>query len=297
MAVSEPDEHAPGAPAALARFYDLDLLDDPGDLDLYLALARRTASIGPVVELATGTGRIAVPLAEAGHRVVGVDLDPAMLDRARLRAERSDAEGVGDRLRWLQADLVDVDRGSPGLAAAERLVAPGTFGLAILAVGSILLLPDAEAQRAAIATMARLLAPEGVAVVDAWLVPEGERRRFDGSVSLEWVRVEPATGATVTKLASGRYDPGERRISLTTLFDEARLGEPIVRWSRTDSLRLVEAVELVEFVRDAGLEPEAVARDPEMSPFDDDPAADADADRVVIVARRPRNLRREAPPG
>ena len=43
----------------LARWYDLDLADDPGDLDLYRALAARAG--GPVIELATGTGRLAVP--------------------------------------------------------------------------------------------------------------------------------------------------------------------------------------------------------------------------------------------
>ena len=71
--------------AALARLYDLDLLDDPGDLDLYLALAGRVG--GPILELAAGSGRLAVPLAAAGYDVTGVDLDPAMLDRARTAAD------------------------------------------------------------------------------------------------------------------------------------------------------------------------------------------------------------------
>src|SRR6185369_9158691 len=66
--------------AALARLYDLDLVDDPGDLELYLALASRSG--GPIVELAVGTGRLAIPLAVAGHEVIGVDDDPAMLARA-----------------------------------------------------------------------------------------------------------------------------------------------------------------------------------------------------------------------
>ena len=61
------DEAARDAAAeALARLYDVDLLEDPGDLDLYLALAARTG--GPILELGVGTGRIAVPLAAAGYR-------------------------------------------------------------------------------------------------------------------------------------------------------------------------------------------------------------------------------------
>ena len=75
------DRPDPATAEALARFYDLDLTADPGDLDLYLALAGRTG--GPILELAVGSGRLAVPLAEAGYDVTGVDLDPAMLARAR----------------------------------------------------------------------------------------------------------------------------------------------------------------------------------------------------------------------
>ena len=90
--------------AALARLYDLDLSEDPGDLDLYLALADRAD--GPILELAAGTGRLAVPLAAAGHEVTAVDLDPAMLQRGRARAGEV---GIGeDRIRFEEADLVDL---------------------------------------------------------------------------------------------------------------------------------------------------------------------------------------------
>src|SRR6476659_5247544 len=65
----------------LARYYDLDLLDDPGDLDLYLAMAERTG--GPVLELAAGSGRLAVPLARAGYAVTAVDNAPEMPRRAQ----------------------------------------------------------------------------------------------------------------------------------------------------------------------------------------------------------------------
>ena len=51
---------------AIARLYDLDLSVDPGDVELYEALAKRTG--GPILELAIGSCRIAAPLAEAGYR-------------------------------------------------------------------------------------------------------------------------------------------------------------------------------------------------------------------------------------
>src|SRR6267378_3615501 len=91
------------ASEAFARLYDLDLADDPGDLDLYLALAGRTG--GPVLELGAGTGRLAVPLAAAGHRVTAVDIDAAMLDRARHRA-RDEGPAVVGRVEFVEADLL-----------------------------------------------------------------------------------------------------------------------------------------------------------------------------------------------
>jgi ubiquinone/menaquinone biosynthesis C-methylase UbiE len=65
------------------------------DVPFYLDLAREAD--GPVVELAVGTGRVAVPVAQAtGRTVIGIDLEPAMLARAR---ERADAAGVDVELR------------------------------------------------------------------------------------------------------------------------------------------------------------------------------------------------------
>jgi SAM-dependent methyltransferase len=65
------------------------------DVPFYLELARETD--GPVVELAVGTGRVAIPVAQAtGTKVIGIDLEPAMLTQAR---ERADAAGVDVELR------------------------------------------------------------------------------------------------------------------------------------------------------------------------------------------------------
>lgn len=57
---------------------------------------------GPVVELAVGTGRIAVPVAQAGVRVIGVDQSQAMLEHARALAR---ARGVEPLLDLRVGDL------------------------------------------------------------------------------------------------------------------------------------------------------------------------------------------------
>lgn len=61
------------------------------DVAFYAALARQTD--GPLVELAVGNGRVAIPIAQAtGRRVIGIDSSPAMLDQARRRAAQAGVE-------------------------------------------------------------------------------------------------------------------------------------------------------------------------------------------------------------
>ncbi len=79
---------------AIARLYDPWSASVVEDVDFYVEEA--VASGGPVVELACGTGRIAVPVAKAGVRVIGVDGSEGML---RVAREYAAAEGVSLDLR------------------------------------------------------------------------------------------------------------------------------------------------------------------------------------------------------
>src|SRR2546421_12996520 len=78
----------------IARLYDPWSRSVVEDVPFYVEEARRTG--GPVVELAVGTGRVAVPIASDGVRVIGVDSSPGMLEGA---AERARLAGVDLDLR------------------------------------------------------------------------------------------------------------------------------------------------------------------------------------------------------
>jgi SAM-dependent methyltransferase len=261
------DVEPAAAGRALARLYDLDLVEDPGDLDLYLALATRTG--GPILELAAGTGRLAISLAEAGHRVSAVDLDPAMLERAR-RALGRGGSATADRLELVEADLVGLD-----------LADVGTYRLAFIGLNSLFLLATRDAQREAIRTLARHLAPDGLAVVDVWLPDADDLARFDGRQIFEYVRIDPETGHEVTKVASARYDAASAVVDLTSIYEEGRAGEPPARWIRRDTLRLVGAAELRAHAEEAGLIVEQLAGSYDMEPLR------SGSERAILVARRP----------
>jgi SAM-dependent methyltransferase len=233
----------------LARYYDLDLLDDPGDLELYLALAARTG--GPVLELAAGTGRLAVPLAASGLAVTALDLDPRMLSRAADR--------------W-----------------AEHEARPATVGRArsrARPVRGTLDLVEADLVEAgALASVARHLRSDGLAVVDVWLPGPDDLALYDGRLVLEWVRDDPQRAELVAKQGSARYDSATAIVELTTLFDAwPAAGGPVRRVSRTDRLRLLGAGELVRLATDAGLRVETLAGDYSLTPFG------TGAERAVFV--------------
>ncbi len=262
---SIPRADVPGATAeALARLYDLDLADDPGDLDLYRALAARTG--GPIVELAVGTGRLAVPLAADGFEVAGVDRDPAMLDRARARAAREDAAG---RIELVEGDLRTAPTAHDGEAS-----------LAFIALNSLMLLPARADQAAAVASLGRRLGRGGLGVVDVWLPDADDLVRFDGRLSLEYVRTDPDTGREVTKTAAARHDAATGTVELTAIYDESEDGSIVGHWVRQDRLRLVSADDLVALVDAAGLELETLAAGYDLEPFG------PGAERAVVVARK-----------
>ncbi len=263
--------------AALARLYDLDVAGslgtpgDPGDIDLYLALANRVA--GPVVELCIGSGRIAVALALAGHKVTGVDHDPAMLERAAARAVAAGL-GVGAGPQLVRGDLFDAD-------VIGRAMPRATFSLGIIGLNSLLLLGGPRRQRQAIQLLAGLLEPGGLAVVDILLPFADDLARFDGRLAFEWLRREPEADRDVIKTTAAWYDSGTRAVTLTTIFDEGRQGEPVTRWTREDVLHLLAADELQMYAEDAGLEVEVMAGDYALS------ALEPGDGRAVMVARRP----------
>ena len=78
----------------IARVYDPWSASVTEDVEFYVEEARTSG--GPLVELACGTGRISVPVAKAGIRVIGVDASAGMLEVARDYARAEGVEGLLD---------------------------------------------------------------------------------------------------------------------------------------------------------------------------------------------------------
>ena len=78
------------------------------DVDFYLDFARTTD--GSILELGCGTGRILLPIAAAGHRIVGLDLSEYMLDRCRDKLRQQPAD-VQARARLIHGNMISFDAG------------------------------------------------------------------------------------------------------------------------------------------------------------------------------------------
>ncbi len=135
---------------AIAALYDPWSRSVVEDIGFYVSEA--VAARGPVVELGVGTGRIAVPTAQAGVRVIGVDSSEAML---RLCRERGEEAGVSRLLDLRLGDL----RHPPVSERVPLVTSP---------FRSFLHLESDDARREALAAARDLLHPGGRFVFDVF---------------------------------------------------------------------------------------------------------------------------------
>ena len=137
-----------------AAVYD-EWYDGVTDAVACVATVAALAAGRAVLELGVGTGRLAIPLAATGVRVVGVDTSAAMLERMATKAG-------GDLVVGLVGDMADPPIGE------ER------FGVVLVAYNTLFNLIDVADQGRCLAAAARSLEPGGSVVVEAF-VPEPGR--------------------------------------------------------------------------------------------------------------------------
>jgi SAM-dependent methyltransferase len=254
----------PWGDAELAQLYDSFPFSD--DLPFYLDLAEHQAD--EVLELCCGSGRVLLPLARAGHRLVGLDASPHMLELARAKLLVAGPE-VAERVRLVQGDLRGFD--------LEQ-----QFGLALIAVKSFAYLTSRADQQRALERVTAHLRPGGLLALDllqpapAWLAQP------PGSLNQDLVQDVPERGVTVarteavvsTDLATqirvirSAYEVVARDGSLTKRF---------VEWP----YRYVFRFEAELLLERAGLEIEALYGGYRRERFG------SDSRTMLVVARRP----------
>ncbi len=142
-----------GAIYSDGRFFDLESGDLTMDIPFYLKQA--AISGGPVLELGCGTGRVTIPMAEAGFEMTGLDLSAPMLEEARRKASRKELN-----IRWVEADCRKFNLGA-------------RFGTIIFPYNGIAHIHDRKSHEALFACIREHLKSNGHFIVD-WFNPSLE---------------------------------------------------------------------------------------------------------------------------
>ena len=169
---------------AFAERYDEWAAKMTDDVAFYVDLAREAD--GPLVELAVGNGRVAIPVAlETGRSVIGIDTSPAMLAQARERAART-----GATLDLREADMRDLTLEEP----AALIYCP---------FRALLHLPTWSDRRRTFERVAQCLIPGGRFAWNSFAFDHGVAARLDGVHQSEPVP------------HSIRYAVGDNRVDIT----------------------------------------------------------------------------------
>jgi SAM-dependent methyltransferase len=244
----------------IAELYDLEHANFADDLDLYVNLALMVGD--PVLEVGCGSGRLLRTLAEAGHRVTGIDRSAAMLRRARTTLAE---HGLGDRVHLHQADMVE-SANVPG----------GPFGLVVVALNGLLHLETPARQRAALVAFRRALDPRGQLAIDV-LHPTPEALRAIDGLHHEGTWTAP-DGASVAKFSSRRVSHADQLIRTELWYDRLAPDATLRRVATSFEMRYLHRAELELMLELAGFAEWQVYGGYDLEPFGDD------SERLIVTA-------------
>lgn len=233
-----------------------------GDKDFYKRLA--LAAPGPVVELGVGTGRVAIPIAEAGQDVIGVDVSAAMMAEAERRAEEA---GVADRLTFVEADMRD-------------FVADPPVHLVTIPFRSFLHMATTGDQLQTLHNVHASLVPGGtlalnIFVPDPWYIASQDGRR---KLHTEFT---DKRGLRCELYSMPKYEVTTQQIHMRAIC-EAYDGDRLVEATETTlELRMVYRYEMEHLLARSGFEIEAL-----FGWFDERPLTE-DSREMIWVVRKP----------
>jgi SAM-dependent methyltransferase len=232
----------------IAPFYDIEHAQFGEDLDMYRNFAELSG--GRILELACGSGRVLLPLAQDGYAVTGVDTSAAMLAIARDRLQES---GMSGRVTLVQQDV-------SALNLAHK------FRLAFIALGSFGHIATRKTQQLTLAAVRAHLSPGGTFIIDIsnadarymeglgnHVLHQGTWRRDDGTLLTHFVSPTSATDSHL--------------LELTHFYDQHNQGGTVQRTTVTTHLYLFERSEIELLLEQAGFVVKDAYGDYDLGPY------------------------------
>src|SRR5215212_2784360 len=219
---------------SLSDLYDLEYTHDY-DLPFWLSLAAREA--GPVIEWGAGTGRIAAPLATAGHEVTAVELSGPMVGRGEPKT---------GSVEWMVGDMRDVDAGR-------------RYGLAVCAFNSFLCLKSVDEALAFLRNAREHLVPGGLLGIEVSAFSPEELVDPPGSTSQRHDFTRELANGRLDRYSVSHYDAATQLMQMRLFYERyGASGALESRRAHNLTIRVVGRSELELMLQLTGFEVEAV---------------------------------------
>ncbi len=238
----------------IADYYDLTHADLTADVPCILKVAEETS--GPVLELGCGSGRLLLPLAQAGFEVTGLDQSSAMLARGRKRLEKETA-AVRKRVTLIERDMIDFEL-------------DGRYPLILISYNTFMHLDSVQAA-AALKRVKAHLPGDGRCFIDLDNPFTLAATPEDQLLSLENTLVDPDTGDTILHFAANRLDTARQTLHITWIYDRSPAGGGPIQRTVAQTVyyyRYPHQMELL--LREAGFTRITFLGDYEETPFRED---------------------------
>jgi len=250
-----------------AQTYDLATSDWPGELDFYKSMIPSPNST--ILEIACGTGRVALYLAQQGNPIVGIDHSAPMIEVAQQKS--ADLTNV----RWLQADMRDFDLDE-------------CFDLILIPGHAFQFMCTPDDQVACLTSIKKFLNPNGrliihvdhVSAENTWWLGD-LCRDLSGKFEPAEEFKHPESGNSVRAKRAWSYEPVTQTAIAETVWEEINIKDEVVnRWeSGAVHLHCVFRFEMEHLLRRVGFEIEALYGDFYRAPLD------SKSTEIIWVAR------------
>jgi SAM-dependent methyltransferase len=267
--------------AEIAEWYDLEHDPVADDLECYIELLSKPPRVSTgashrtsVLEVGSGTGRIAAALATAGFDVTGVEPSPAMRERALARLSQLPPR-VARRIHFVAGAADNYGEGVP----ADQRYHAILYGLNTFAH-----LSDFRARSKALAVARSHLEADGLLLIDLDLAGPRRLLASPGQLYLQGSWMMPAaSGQWVSHLVSGVTGAEPGILLVTHWYDVFRSGHEVVRTQAQMSMAVISRGELELAVAVAGFETLAAYGGFDLAPLDDLSA------RAILLASLPED--------
>lgn len=235
------------------------------DIPFYVEEAQRSG--GPVLELGCGTGRVAIPVAQAGIEVVGLDSSAKMLQVARRKARALGP--ISGKLTWARGDM-------------RSLSLTRKFALVIIPYRGFLSLLSVEEQRRCLEGIKAHLLPGGRLVFDIF-VPDLHTLTDDTAAPVHsWDVTHPETGHRLVIWDQSRFDNHNQVINVRMIIEELdRAGEMVRKLYRDFQLRYIHRYEAQHLLELCGFHVLDLFGD-----FDHQPLDEASTEMIWVATPR-----------